>query len=81
MTSISFSRQVRNTLFHLKIIIMSVIFVGIIPSKFIANVVPDGRFSASSIDENTQIVKMDEWTADSLSCEDAKRILQGKLHD
>jgi len=52
--------------------------LGIIPSKFIANIVPDGRFSASMIGSNTQIVMMDEWTTDSLSCEDAKRLLQGE---
>lgn len=54
------------------------IFVtGIINARFIANIVPDGRFSAASISASTQVVMMDEWTADSLSCEDAKRILQG----
>ena len=29
------------------------------------------------INQSTQIVLMDEWTNDSLCCEDAKRILQG----
>jgi len=37
----------------------------------------DGKFSAQMKTEHTQIVIMDEWTPDSLSCEDAKRILQG----
>ena len=37
----------------------------------------DGKFSAHMINDQTQIVMMDEWTPDSLSCEDAKRILQG----
>lgn len=45
---------------------------------FISYIVPDGRFSAATINGNTQVVVMDEWTPDSLSCEDAKRILQGK---
>lgn len=53
--------------------------LGIIPSRFITNIVPDGRFSAANITKDTQVVMMDEWTSDSLSCEDAKRILQGKL--
>jgi len=53
-------------------------FSGIIPAKYIAGVMNDGRFSGHLITETTQIVMMDEWTPDSLSCEDAKRILQGK---
>ena len=52
-------------------------FLGIIPSRYIANIVPDGRFSAADICHLTQVVFMDEWTVDSLSCEDAKRLLQG----
>ena len=51
--------------------------LGIIPAKYIAGVMNDGRFSGHLITENSQIVMMDEWTPDSLSCEDAKRILQG----
>jgi len=54
-------------------------FRHIIPSRFITNIVPDGRFSAANITKDTQVIMMDEWTSDSLSCEDAKRILQGKL--
>ena len=54
-------------------------FLGIIPSRFITNIVPDGRFSAANISKDTQVIMMDEWTSDSLSCEDAKRILQGIL--
>jgi len=50
---------------------------GIIPAKYIAGVMNDGRFSGHLITEHSQIVMMDEWTPDSLSCEDAKRILQG----
>ena len=30
------------------------------------------------INQTTQVVFMDEWTNDSLCCEDAKRIFQGK---
>ena len=44
---------------------------------YIAGVLNDGKFSGSMITNNTQIVIMDEWTSNSLSCEDAKRILQG----
>lgn len=57
------------------------IFLGIIPSQLIAGVMNDGRFSASLITARTQIVMMDEWTPDSLACEDAKRVLQGKYID
>lgn len=53
------------------------LLVGIVPSKYIAGVMNDGKFSAHMIKEETQIVIMDEWTPDSLSCEDAKRVLQG----
>ena len=54
------------------------LYTGIIPSKYIAGVVRDGRFAGHMINGNTQVVFMDEWTSDSLCCEDAKRILQGK---
>ena len=37
-------------------------------------------FSGHMINEKTQVVCMEEWTSDSLSCEDAKRILQGILN-
>ena len=52
--------------------------LGIIPFDYIAGVTRDGKFSGSMINELTQVVFMDEWTSDSLCCEDAKRILQGK---
>uniref|UniRef100_A0A7M5X1I1 SF3 helicase domain-containing protein n=1 Tax=Clytia hemisphaerica TaxID=252671 RepID=A0A7M5X1I1_9CNID len=55
-------------------------FQGIIPARYIAGVMNDGRFSAAMIESNTQIVMMDEWTPDSLSCEDAKRVLQGGMN-
>ena len=45
----------------------------------IAGVVRDGKFAGSMINSRTQVVFMDEWTSDSLCCEDAKRILQGKI--
>ena len=59
------------------LIIELFICLGIIPSRYVAGVMNDGKFSASLITEQTQIVIMDEWTPDSLSCEDAKRVLQG----
>ena len=57
---------------------LKLISLGIINSKYVAGVVRDGRFSGHMINEKTQVVCMEEWTSDSLSCEDAKRILQGK---
>lgn len=63
---------------HLKSVFDArLISLGIIPSNYIAGVVRDGNFSGHMIKENTQVVFMDEWTSDSLSCEDAKRVLQG----
>lgn len=54
--------------------------LGIIPARYIAGVMNDGKFSAGLINESTQIVMMDEWTPDCLGCDDAKRILQGKFY-
>ena len=62
---------------HMSSFFCTNLFSGIIPSRFIAGVVRDGRFSGHLINGSTQIVFMDEWTNDSLCCEDAKRILQG----
>ena len=50
---------------------------GIIPSMHISGVVTDGRFSSLPIKDTTQVVLMEEWTSNSLSCEEAKRTLQG----
>ena len=56
-------------------------FLGVISSVNIAGVVREGKFAGHLINNDTELVFMDEWTADSLSCEDAKRILQGgSLH-
>ena len=46
----------------------------------IAGVVSDGKFSGSTINDQTQCVLMGECTSDSLTCEDAKRVLQGKIN-
>ena len=63
-------------LFHL-LIFKNLNPLGIIPSSRIATVTREGKFAASMIDGQTELIFMDEWTSDSLSCEDAKRILQG----
>ena len=54
------------------------LFTGIIPSRHIAGVAWDGKSAGAMINQATQVVFMDEWTNDSLCCEDAERILQGK---
>ena len=51
--------------------------LGIISFEYIAGVTRDDKFGRFMINQSTQIVLMDEWTNDSLCCEDAKRILQG----
>ena len=51
--------------------------LGVIPFEYIAGVTRDGKFAGSMINQSTQILLMDEWTDDSLRCEDAKRILLG----
>ena len=53
----------------------STLHIGIIPLQYVAGVTRDGKFSGSMINESTQVVFMDEWTNDSLCCEDAKRLL------
>ena len=53
--------------------------LGILHPDEIAGVTREGRFAGHLIKAHTQLVFMDEWTEDSLSCEDAKRILQGRL--
>lgn len=47
---------------------------------YTAALVRDGRFSAHLIKRHSQVVLMDEWTGDTLVCEDAKKILQGKFN-
>ena len=54
------------------------LFTGVIPSQHIAGVTGDDTFARAMINQATQVVFMDERTNDSLCCEDAKRILQGK---
>ena len=49
-----------------------------ITSRHIAGVTRDGKFAGALINEATQVVFMNEWTNDSLCCEDGKRILQHK---
>ena len=50
--------------------------LGVISFEYIAGVT-HGKFTGSKINQSNKIVLMDEWTNDSLCCEDAKRILQG----
>ena len=54
-------------------------FQGIIPVKAIASVTREKQFAAHTINEETQVVFIDEWSSDSMCAEDAKRVLQGGL--
>ena len=54
-------------------------FLGVVPARYIAGMMNDGKFSASMLSDNTQVVLMDEWTPECLGCDDAKRILQGNV--
>ena len=54
-------------------------FQGIIPVKAIASVTREKQFAAHTINEETQVVFIDEWSSDSMCAEDAKRVLQGRL--
>ena len=49
----------------------------VIPFEYIAGVTCDSKFAGSMTNQTTQIILTDEWTNDSLCCEDAKKILQG----
>ena len=50
----------------------------IIPCRNIAGVTTNGKFAGALINQATQVVFMEEWTNDSLCCEEAKKVLQGK---
>ena len=52
--------------------------LGIISRDNIAGVVREKQFAGHLIDSDTELVFMDEWTEDSLCCEDTKKLLQGK---
>ena len=52
--------------------------LGTIPQQNIGGVISDGNFSAQSINENTEVIWMEEWTERSLRADDAKRLLQGR---
>ena len=47
--------------------------LGVITFEYIAGVTHDSKFAGSMIYQSTQIILMDEWTNDSLRCEDAIR--------
>lgn len=51
--------------------------LGTINSNNIDGVVCAGKFAGHLIIHNREIVFMDEWASDSLSCEDPKHVLQG----
>ena len=54
-------------------------FQGIIPVKAIASVTREKQLAAHTVNEETQVVFIDEWSSDSMCAEDAKRVLQGGI--
>jgi hypothetical protein len=53
------------------------VFHRIIPPQYIASVTNERQFSASMINDDTQLVMIDEWSASTMSSDLAKTILQG----
>lgn len=53
------------------------VFHRIIPPGKLASITKEGHFSASMIDNETQLVLIDEWSADTLQSDLAKTVLQG----
>ena len=53
------------------------VFHRIIPPKYIASITNERQFSASIINDDTQLVIIDEWSASTMTSELAKTILQG----
>jgi len=53
------------------------VFHRLIPAHCIASITKERQFSASMIDESTQLVIVDEWSATSMDSSLAKTILQG----
>ena len=53
------------------------IFLAIIPLRFVASITQEKQFSASMLNDDTQIVLLDEWAEDTLQSDMAKVVLQG----
>ena len=53
------------------------IFHRLIPANAVATITKENQFSASMVDENTQIVIIDEWSASKMESDLAKTLLQG----
>lgn len=52
-------------------------YSGIVNFNYIVCVTRDEKYSGLIINEYSQVVFMDEWTNDSLCCQDAKQIFKG----
>ena len=53
------------------------IFLAIIPLRFVASITRKKQFSASVLNDDTQIVLLDEWAEDTLQSDMSKVVLQG----
>ena len=53
------------------------IFHRLIPANAVATITKENQFSTSMVDENTQIVIIDEWSASKIESDLAKTLLQG----
>ena len=53
------------------------VFLAIIPLRFVASITREKQFSASMLNDDTQIVLLDNWAEDTLHSDMAKVVLQG----
>ena len=53
------------------------VFLGIIPTQYVASITQEKQFSTSMIKQDTQTVFLDEWSENSLQSDMAKVVLQG----
>ena len=53
------------------------VFHRIIPPQYIASITNEGQFSAAMINNDTQLIIIDKWSASTMTCDLAKTILQG----
>ena len=52
-------------------------FEGVIDRKYVAEIVEDGRFSTAAITNKTQVAKVEEWSENTMSADQAKLVTQG----
>ena len=55
----------------------SLLFIGLLPRRFIATISKENQFSFSQINEDTLLVFIDEWSTNFLDEDILKRLLEG----